>query len=390
MMRKFPIIRPSVGVNDIWRAVLPIWETCVDDFPLALANETNKKYVFLTNSGISALYLALAILRRGSERREVVLPAYTAGSLVVAIRKAGLKPVLCDIRLDDFNAGAESLLSAISGETLAVMAVHMFGIPLSDIPALKAKIPQGVCFIEDCCQAQGSKVDNLEVGNFGEISFFSFNRGKNFSLFAGGCVATNNEAWAEKIGLMIRQTERISGLEEFFLGSKMWLSVLATNPCVYGWANRFISRFKENTVRDDFTVGQLSGLKAALAMILMPKKAKCFSRRNENGEYLRNGLKSVPGLRLADIKAESYPVYNRFPVLFDDIAVLERKQRKLWSAGFESSRMYLNPLHKMFRLGYLPQDFPNANYLAEHVLTLPVYPALKEKHLSRMIKILRS
>ncbi|MCX5708239.1 MAG: DegT/DnrJ/EryC1/StrS family aminotransferase, partial [Candidatus Omnitrophica bacterium] len=148
--------------------------------------------------------------------------------------------------------------------------------------------------------------------------------------------------------------------------------------------------FKDNAPPDDFTVRQLSGLATALGTILLPKISDCFSARNRNGEYLRQGLKFVPGLRLPEIKSGIYPVYNRFPVLFENEQTLEKKEKKLWSAGFESSRMYLNPLHKMFRLGYLPQDFPNANYFAGHVLTLPVYPALKEKDLSRMIEVLRS
>ncbi len=190
MIKKFPIICPAVGPCDIWRSIFLKQNSSEKDFAALLAGSTGNKYIYLVNSGLTAFYLALLALKNHSERQEVVLPAYTAGSLVVAIKKAGLKPVLCDITLEDFNLDRKILSGVVSGNTLAVVAVHMFGIPISDISGIKQKIPSGVCLIEDCCQAEGGKVDNLEVGSFGELSFFSFNRGENFSTFGGGGIAT--------------------------------------------------------------------------------------------------------------------------------------------------------------------------------------------------------
>lgn len=390
MIRKFPIIRPSATLRDIWRAIFVNWDTSADNFVEHIASQANKKFVYLADSGLSAFYLALKVLKDSSERREVVLPAYTAGSLVVAIKKAGLKPVLVDISLEDFNLDRRLLAGVISNNTLAVVAVHMFGIPIHDCAALKAMIPPEVCFIEDCCQAQGCRVNNLAVGSFGQISFFSFNRGKNFSIFGGGAVATDNEALAEEIGKTLRQAPEYRVFHEFRWGGKMCFSVMGTNPYIYNCVNSLAAGFKENAPPDDFTVRRLSGLGTALATVLMNKSASFFAARNRNGEYLLKGLKYLPGLRLAEIKPDIYPVYNRFPVLFEAEENLDKKQKKLWRAGFESSRMYFSSLHKMFRLGYLPQDFPQANFFAQHLLTLPVYPSLGERELSRMIEILRS
>jgi len=390
MIRKFPIIRPAVTLRDIGQAIFVNWDTSADKFVEYITSQTNKKFVYLSDSGLAAFYLALVALKSSSERREVVIPAYTAGSLVVAVKKAGLKPVLVDISLEDFNLDCRLLAGAISHNTLAVVAVHMFGIPIHDSAALKTMIPPEVCFIEDCCQAQGGRVNDLAVGSFGQISFFSFNRGKNFSVLGGGAIATDNEALAGEIGKTLRHSPEYRVFQEFGLGEKMCFSVMGTNPYIYNWVNSLAAGFKENAPPDDFTVKRLSGLGTALGTVLMRKSADFFSARNRNGEYLFNRLKYLPGLRLAEIKPDIYPVYNRFPVLFETEENLEKKQNKLWRAGFESSRMYLSPLHKMFRLGYLPQDFPQANYFAQHLLTLPVYPALGEKELSRMIKILQS
>jgi len=81
-----------------------------------------------------------------SPHSEVILPAYTAGSLVVAVGKAGLKPVLCDISLDNYNAAAPDMLRLVGADTLAVVCVHMFGIPVDGIEKLRQGMPAGVFF----------------------------------------------------------------------------------------------------------------------------------------------------------------------------------------------------------------------------------------------------
>jgi len=389
MKKKFPIIRPPVKSSDIWRSFFPDRGSSFNHFAGKLGASVGKSYVYLTNSGLAGFYLILNILKARSSRREVVLPAYTAGSLVVAVRKAGLKPVLCDISLEDFNSGPEELLKAVSQDTLAVVAVHMFGIPIGGIKRLKLEIPKEVRFIEDCCQAQGSRVDGLSVGDFGEVSFFSFNRGKNFSTFGGGAIAMDKADLARCLGDSLAGIKRVAESPQIFLALKLWFSIFATNPFIYGWIYPLLSRFKENAPPNDFTVGKLSAFRGSLAEILSQSLENVFLRRHENGEYLAAGLKGAVDLRLAEIKPNCLAVYNRLPVLFEDLSILEKKEKELWRAGFESSRMYLNPLHRMFDLGYHTGDFPNAEYFAGHVLTLPVYPALSFKDLDKIIEVIK-
>ena len=105
MIRKFPIIRPSVGYKDIWRSIIRNHVSGCRDIAAFMAVSSGNRFVYPLNSGLAAFYLILSCLKSRSERKEVVIPAYTAGSLVVAIKKAGLKPVLCDISLDELIEG---------------------------------------------------------------------------------------------------------------------------------------------------------------------------------------------------------------------------------------------------------------------------------------------
>jgi len=390
MIKKLPIIRPKISIKDIILSLkLTHNKSVAADFTAVLADFWGTRNVYLTNSGIAAFYLILQALKDKSDKKEVVLPAYTAGSLVVAVRKAGLKVVLCDVSLEDFNANTQALLQAISPDTLAVVAVHMFGVPIGDIAELKIKIPREVWLIEDCAQAMGTRILDKPVGSFGDISFFSFKRGKNFPIFGGGCIVSQNQNIAGQLEYFLsglNQPGCLNGLVSF---AKSLGYLVGTNPYVYGLGFPLISHFKETVPSSDFSVKKLDYFEAGLGLTLMKNVDALFLSRYKKGTVLLEGLKDVPGIVLPKIPPKTLPVFNRIPILCEDIEVLKRVEKKLWQKGIDSSRLYLEPLHHRFELGYKATDFPNAVYLARHLLTLPVYPGLTDKDLEKIIDTVR-
>lgn len=142
-----------------------------------LTEHINGRYIYFASSGSAALYLILKAISAGDNRKEVIIPAYTASSIVFAVEKAGLKPVLCDISLNDFNTDIDQAVRLLNNNTLALIGVHMFGIVQSGLLQIQGSFP-GVYILEDCCQSFGSKVNDKNTGGLGKISFFSFNRGK--------------------------------------------------------------------------------------------------------------------------------------------------------------------------------------------------------------------
>ena len=85
--------------------------------------------VFWVNSGTAALTLSLKAISLASNRKKVILPAYSCPSVLASVIKAGLQPVLCDINSNHFGFNIEHLKQKICDDTLAVIAVHLFGIP---------------------------------------------------------------------------------------------------------------------------------------------------------------------------------------------------------------------------------------------------------------------
>ena len=390
MMKKLPIICPKISARDITLSLkLACKKSVGANFTAVLADYFGARNVYLTNSGIAAFYLILKALKKISNKKEMVLPAYTAGSLVIAIRRAGLVPVLCDISLEDFNLDSESLYRVVSPNTLAVVAVYMFGIAIEEIIKIKENLPQDIFLLEDCCQAMGARILDKPVGCFGDTSFFSFKRGKNLPILGGGCIASYNPDITRQLEYFfsnLKQPGWLSGLARFIQALEYQIG---TNPYVYGLCFSLISRFKETVPPSDFPVKKLNSFEAGLGINLMKNADELFLSRYKNGTVLLEGLKDVPGIVVPKISPQTRPVFNRLPIICEDVAVLERIQKRLWRKGVDSSRMYLKPLHHKFALGYSDKDFPNAVYLAEHLLTLPVYPSLTEKDLERIIDTIR-
>jgi len=391
MIRKVPIIGPSATGSDIAYVIRRAGRASSSraDFTSAISGYAGSRHVYLTNSGVSSFYVILRALKEISDRNEVILPAYTAGSLVVAVRKAGLKPVLCDISLEDFNLDEKFLKHAISPNTLAVVVVHMFGINMSGITELRAKIPDEAFLIEDCAQSMGSRTEDKECGSFGDASFFSFNRGKNFPLYGGGSIITNNGRISAYIGKEVERLGEEGVLAKMSAPLKILAFSIAGNPLIYGLGFSLISCFKETAPPKNFTVKKMDNLRSGLGLALMKKCEDLFLARHRNGALLINGLKDLDGIMLPKIPGNTNYVFNRLPVIFKDVKAMLIAKAALWRGGIEASRMYCRPLHHMFDIGYAENDFPNAVYCAQRLLTLPTHPGVVKSAVDKMIRIIR-
>jgi perosamine synthetase len=235
----------------------------------------------------------------------------------------------------------------------------------------------------------GSTIRGKTVGSFGDIAFFSFNRGKNLSVCGGGCITTDDEELSEAIGRTIKNMD-ITGnrFDPAALFKTMAFSI-AVNPYVYGAFYPAISRFKETAPPLDFPVGGINGFHAALDLGIIKRFDLMISKRHENGMLLMSGLKGLEGALVPEIRGADKPAFNRFPIVFKVRGARDLAAERLWRSGIESSRMYVRPLHHMFDLGYAYEDFSNACYVAQRLLTLPVHPSISRESLIKAVDVIR-
>ena len=379
MIRKVPIVACPINISDIFSSI----KNPKDKLKDVLKDLFNLRFVYLFNSATSSFYSILEALKKIDKRDSIILPAYTASSLVFAIKKAKLKVILCDINLEDFNLDKDYLKNIISSSTLGIVGVHMFGIVEKALLELKDKYPD-IFIIEDCAQSFGSRIKNRLVGSLGDVSFFSFNRGKNIPAYGGGVLLTDNEIIAKNINI-IDKSNRI----EFFSILKLIGLFFAGNPYFYGVFFKFLSRFKNKMPPSDFLLDVISNTEARIIIRLLDRLNYLSRKRYENAMFLYNNLSSCDKIKLPKIDKDTMPAFNRLPILIKDLKLLEVLEKKLFKEGIETSRMYLKPLHHIFDLGYKKEDFKNANYFALHLLTLPVHPLLLEEDLFKIVEVIK-
>jgi CDP-4-dehydro-6-deoxyglucose reductase, E1 len=158
-----------------------------------------KKYCLLTNSGSSANLLAISALtspKLGDKKLkpgdEVITTACGFPTTLNPIIQNNLKPVFIDVELGTYNIMADRIPEAISEKTKAIFIPHTLGNP-ADIRAITDVVEDhNLWFIEDNCDALGSKYDGKYTGTFGHISTFSFYPAHHMTMGEGGAVLTDD------------------------------------------------------------------------------------------------------------------------------------------------------------------------------------------------------
>lgn len=166
-----------------------------------LARHYGTPDLLLTDSGTSALHLAirgaLATSRSSSGSREggvVALPAYCCPDVVTAAVGAGARVRLYDVDPATLGPDRESLEAALRAGVAAVVAVHLYGIPV-DVERLAALAEvHGALLIEDAAQGFGGSVGGRPLGSLGSLGVLSFGRGKGITGGGGGALLANDGA----------------------------------------------------------------------------------------------------------------------------------------------------------------------------------------------------
>lgn len=160
--------------------------------------------VLLTNSGSSSNLLAFAALtseklgdRRLKPGDEVIAVAAGFPATVTPIIQHGMVPVFVDVHIPTYNIDIDRLKEAISGKTRCIFIAHTLGNPF-DVDAVKSLAEEhGLWFIEDNCDAFGSKYKDEYTGTFGHISTMSFYPAHHITTGEGGAVVTNDDTLAQ-------------------------------------------------------------------------------------------------------------------------------------------------------------------------------------------------
>lgn len=327
------------------------------------------KHVFLVSSGKAALTLILLALKRLSDRREVLLPAYTCFSVPAAVERAGLSVTLADVDPETFDFDYGSLGKSIGPETLCVVSTHLFGIP-SDIERVQRLCVQtGIFLIEDAAQAMGGRYKGRMVGSLGDVGFFSLGRGKNITGGSGGIILTNSERIAAALAVeydglgTLGITTALGELARIVLMSIFIRPTLYWLPAALPFLGLGETRFER-----DFPLRRMSGTSAGTLRHWRDRLIQANRIRAVAAAYFRARL-GLEGLEGACIP------YLRVPVLMGSREARDRACALSLRRGLGIGRMYPSPINEIEEIKdrFTGQTFPSAKLIADTLLTLPTH-----------------
>lgn len=323
----------------------------VSRFEKEFAQYLNVKYAVGVASGTDALLLSLLSLdiKHGDE---VIMPANSYPT-AFAVAAAGARPKLVDID-SYFNLDADKLEKAVTSKTRAVIPVHMYG-RTADMEKIisiaeKHKLP----VIEDCAQAHGGQYRGKKVGTIGNIGCFSFYPTKNLGAFGdGGMVTTDNRELYRKIRRL-----RLYGEEE---------------------------RYKSMLLG---RISRLDELQAAVLNVKLKYLDQWNERRRRIAEIYETSLKDCP-CRLPRPGTLDH-IYHLYVIR---TAQRNRLKNYLAGKGIATAIHYPLPVHLVFSfkyLGYRKGDFPESEKAAAEILTLPMFPELKDQEVKQVALSIRN
>lgn len=350
--------------------------------------------LFFVSSGRAAFTVLLKVLQQCSDRREVVIPAYTCFSVPSAVARAGLVIRLCDVDPKTLDLDLNALGRIDLAKALCIVPSGLYGMP-GDLVGLEVVARAfGTFLVDDAAQCLGATQEERSCGTFGDAGFYSLGRGKGITTMGGGILVTHREDLARRIEREARNLRRASAREICAaLGSSLVYSGML-RPSRYWILDRVpflglgLSRFEP-----DFPVAQLSAYQRRLATELFPLLDSYNRIRRDHAAQLRAGIEGVEGIEVPRPIEGASPVYLRFPILARDEAHRLHLLRRLTEAGISASTSYPTSLEDIPGITpYLAADqepCPGARAIATRILTLPTHPWVTSGDIKQMVTIIR-
>jgi dTDP-4-amino-4,6-dideoxygalactose transaminase len=360
-----PFARPALGEEEIAEVVDTLrsgWITTgprVERFTAAFVDYVGGRHAVAVSSATAGLHVALLALgvRPGDE---VITTPLTFVATLNTIVHCGATPVLADIDSATLNIRVEEVERKITKRTKAIVPVHYVGQPVDLDPILELAASHGVSVLEDAAHAAGAEYKGRRIGSFPTTSVFSFHPNKNMTTGEGGMVVTEDEAVFEKASLL-----KFHGMDR-----ESW--------------RRFA---KAGSPRYDVTVPgykyNMMDIQAALGLHQLRRLDGFLAERARLARRYDEKLAGAVGLTLPQRVA--YPVRHAWhlytPLVDTDRLTIgrDRFMEELRARNIGTGLHYTAAHEFSYyasRFGWKSEDFPEAHFVSERIVSLPLFPGL--------------
>jgi perosamine synthetase len=342
--------------------------------------------------GRSAIYHGLRALGVGPGDA-VLVPAFHCASAIEPVIRVGAEPRFYAIRRDG-SVDLDDASRRIDGRIRALMAIHYFGIPQPVRAILAFCRAHRISFVEDCAHVLTGDFEGTPLGGFGDVSIFSWR--KFLPVYDGGRLLLNAPgleapiSWSRVSALLeIKAAKNLleRAWSESPSGLVRGLSALADRPArVLGRILRASRRSPQSAVSNyvldfDEAAANLPMTRVSSRIASNVDPARITARRRENYEFLADAVALLPGARALSPTLGAGLSPWVFPFAVDDGPALLRGLLERGVPGFNWSQV----IHGRLRL----DEFPDARWLFENLIFLPVHQDLNREMLRTMVAVIR-
>lgn len=314
--------------------------------------------VSLFNNGTIALLTALKALDLpyGSE---VITTPFTFAATPHCISWNGLKPVFCDIEPKTMTIDANKIESLITQNTSAILAVHVYGFPCDVKKINEIATKHNLKVIYDGAHVFSTKVNGVGIGNFGDITMFSFHATKLYNSIEGGALTYNNSELKKK---------------------------------VYNLRNFGIQN--EEIVEDIGINGKMNELQAAFGLLNLELYEEEKNKRAKIYEIYESKLSKIKGIRIPKMPKGTTNSYQYFPIVIDKNFGINRNDLYLILQKYNiHTRKYFYPLCSDYDCykdleSSKANNLPVANDVKNKVLCLPFYGNLDSRIVEMICEVI--
>ncbi|MDP3026583.1 MAG: aminotransferase class I/II-fold pyridoxal phosphate-dependent enzyme [Nanoarchaeota archaeon] len=340
--------KPSINEKDVSRAVQILSSGKLADYSQVkrfegeMANYIGQKEGIAVNSGTNALHLALLALDGKNSKDEVIIPSYVCIALLNAITAANLKPRIVDINKNDYNIYLDEIKKKINTKTKAVIVPHMFGDPIKNIEEIvEQMVNLNVPIIEDCALSVGAGIKGKKIGNFSDLSVFSFYATKVLTTGHGGMILSKSEKLLDKLKDFMQYDNR-----EFY--------------------------------KESFNF-RMTDFQAAVGRNQLLRLPDFIKRRREIAKIYNESFKNQSNIKIPSRPEES--IFFRYILEVEDVNKFIDEMSK---ENISCAKPIFKPLHQYFNLD--KNNFPNTEKAHKHSVSIPLYPALKDNEVKYVVE----
>ena len=362
-----PFARPGLGEEEIAEVADTLrsgWITTgpkVERFTAEFVNYVGGRFAVPVSSATAGLHVALLALGLGPGDEVITTPMTFVATLNTIVH-CGAAPVLADIDAATLNVRVEEIERRLSPRTKAIVPVHYVGQPVDLDPILELAASRGIAVLEDAAHAVGAEYKGRRIGSFPTTSVFSFHPNKNMTTGEGGMVVAEDEGVFERASLL-----KFHGMDR-----ESWKRFAKSGSPRYDVA---VPGFKYN----------MMDIQAALGLHQLRKLDGFLRERERLAQRYEEGLANLPGLILP--QRVPYPVRHAWH-LYTPLVDVDRLtiDRDGFMAALKSRNigtgLHYTAAHEFSyyasRFGWRPEDFPEAHFVSDRIVSLPLFPGLSD------------